>query len=89
MATVPAFSSPSTAQIFENSARRAQVLVAQVPGYRVGEVSYKIDSTVLDGGLFAIDFQSGAITLLRSLDFENPADANGDNVYEIVITATK
>ncbi|HEY9218662.1 MAG TPA: hypothetical protein VIO94_11470 [Phenylobacterium sp.] len=40
-----------------------------------------------DAGKFAIN-TAGAITFLAATDFENPADANTDNVYLLVVTAT-
>jgi len=41
-----------------------------------------------DAALFAIDAATGLVTFIAAPDFENPADANGDNVYEVVVTAT-
>ena len=36
----------------------------------------------------AFDFASGSLELLAPLDFENPLDADGDNVYEIELSAS-
>ncbi|MBF0628007.1 MAG: tandem-95 repeat protein [Magnetococcales bacterium] len=41
-----------------------------------------------DADRFAIDPASGALRFLVAPDFENPADANGDNVYEVTVIAT-
>ena len=40
----------------------------------------------VDAGLLAIDPVTGAVSFLAAPDFEAPADADGDNVYEIDIT---
>ncbi|MCP4308491.1 MAG: beta-propeller fold lactonase family protein, partial [bacterium] len=41
----------------------------------------------IDGGLFDVDATTGALSFLAATDFEAPGDADGDNVYEIEITA--
>ena len=41
-----------------------------------------------DAALFAIDGNTGALTFLAPPDFESPADANGDNVYEVTVQVT-
>jgi Ca2+-binding RTX toxin-like protein len=38
-----------------------------------------------DAGLFAINAATGALRFRSAPDFEAPADANGDNVYEVVV----
>ena len=38
-----------------------------------------------DAGQFSIDPSSGVITFNNAPDFENPGDANGDNVYELTV----
>ncbi len=40
-----------------------------------------------DSALFGIDSVSGALTFLSAPDYETPLDANGDNVYEVVVQA--
>jgi Ca2+-binding RTX toxin-like protein len=40
----------------------------------------------IDAALFTIDSQSGGVDFLVAPDFEAPADAGGDNVYDITIT---
>ncbi len=39
-----------------------------------------------DAGKF--NFSSGALTFQTSPDFENPADAGGDNVYNVIVSAS-
>ena len=41
-----------------------------------------------DAGAFAIDAATGAVRFRTRPDFETPADADGDNLYEIVVTAS-
>lgn len=41
-----------------------------------------------DGGLFAIDSKTGALTFKDAPDFDAPADANKDNKYLVTVKAT-
>jgi hypothetical protein len=41
-----------------------------------------------DASLFAIDSATGALRFVAAPDFEAPADAGGDNVYEVVVAAS-
>jgi uncharacterized protein YjiK len=41
-----------------------------------------------DAALFTIDSASGVLSFLNAPDFEAPADANGDNVYEVTVRAS-
>lgn len=41
-----------------------------------------------DVGLFTIDEQTGIVTFNTAPDFEMPADADGDNVYELSVSAS-
>ena len=38
-----------------------------------------------DQSKFAIDSSSGVLTFQSAPNFENPADADADNVYEVVV----
>ena len=40
-----------------------------------------------DHALFTIDPNNGELSLITAADFENPTDANGNNVYDVVVTA--
>jgi len=40
-----------------------------------------------DAALFQIDAATGAISFVTAPDYENPADLNGDNVYDIIVEA--
>jgi hypothetical protein len=41
-----------------------------------------------DSSLFTIDAQTGALSFVQAPDFEAPADSGGDNVYDVVVSAT-
>jgi VCBS repeat-containing protein len=41
-----------------------------------------------DAARFAIDAASGALTFVTAPDFESPADADGDNRYEVLVRAS-
>ncbi|MEM7127825.1 MAG: choice-of-anchor Q domain-containing protein [Chloroflexota bacterium] len=42
-----------------------------------------------DAGLFTIDADAGVLTFLSAPDFENPLDADGNNVYNIQVTVSE
>ena len=48
-------------------------------------VTYSLSGT--DASDFNIDTNSGILTFASSPDWENPADTNTDNIYEITVTA--
>ena len=50
-------------------------------------VSYSISGGA-DAGRFTIDSATGALTFSAPPDFENPLDADGDNVYEVTVQAS-
>jgi hypothetical protein len=41
-----------------------------------------------DSALFVIDAQTGALRFADAMNFEAPADSGGDNVYDVVVSAT-
>src|SRR6185436_20494262 len=41
-----------------------------------------------DAALFAIDAASGELSFIAQPDFGAPGDADGDNVYEVVVSAS-
>ncbi len=41
-----------------------------------------------DAALFEIDEDTGELSFINAPDFEDPQDSNGDNVYEVEVTAT-
>ncbi len=56
-----------------------------ITGSPIGNVTYSIGG--VDGTDFNINSSTGVVSMVGR-DYENPADANGNNVYEISITAT-
>ena len=79
----PVFTSPASFSFAEN-ARFVGNLVAEDADLEA--VTYSIVSG--DFGFF-VDFSTGSISRFNfnTLDFENPEDANGDNVYNLVVAA--
>ena len=51
----------------------------------IGNLTYTVSGT--DAGLFSVDAGSGVVSMVAR-DFESPADANTDNVYEVTLVAT-
>ena len=50
-------------------------------------VSYALTGGA-DRAAFAIDTDSGVLTFTTAPDFENPVDADTDNIYDVTVTAT-
>ena len=77
--------STATVSISENSAAVTSVGASDPD---LGDaVSYSIAGGA-DAALFAINAATGALTFVTAPDFEAPADANGNNVYEVVVKAS-
>ena len=51
----------------------------------IGSVTYTLSGT--DAGLFTVDASTGVVSMIAR-DYESPADANSDNVYEVTLVAT-
>jgi Bacterial Ig domain/Thrombospondin type 3 repeat len=69
--------------INENSAYTS--VTPAITGTTIGIVSYALSGA--DASLFSIDDVTGVASMVAR-DFENPADADGNNVYALTITAT-
>ncbi|MEM7299101.1 MAG: LamG-like jellyroll fold domain-containing protein, partial [Bacteroidota bacterium] len=69
-----------TGFVFDANAR-----IGSGGGLDVG-LTYSISGT--DASFFSINSSNGHVSLNTALDFDAPSDANTDNLYEIVITAT-
>lgn len=80
----PVFSSPSTFNVSENT-RGIATIAASDPENQ--PVSLRIGGGA-DGALFRLAPDSGELSFGSAPDFELPRDANGDNLYEVFITAT-
>ncbi len=54
------------------------------PDLPVQNLSYSIDGGS-DASMFTIDSATGALNFVSAPDFASPGDADGDNVYEVVV----
>ncbi len=81
----PAFTSGTTASVAENSTGTAYAAVAVDPDAGT-TLTYSLSGT--DAGLFDINSATGAVSFKASPDFEVPADAGANNVYDIVVAAS-
>jgi serralysin len=80
----PEFTSASSASVDEGTTGTVYTAVADDPE---GEtVTYALSGT--DAAHFDIDSSTGAVSFVTPPDFENPDDADSDNVYEIVVEAS-
>ena len=79
----PIFTSPATANVEEN---QTAAYTAQATDADGDALSYSLSGT--DAGLFTIDPATGEVSFNEAPDFESPNDANGDNVYNIIVTAS-
>jgi|GEM_PF-6806084 len=82
----PVFSSGDTASVAETITDAEAVYTAQASDPDGTAVTYGLNGA--DAGSFAIDPDSGVVTFIATPDFETPGDSDGDNVYDILITAT-
>ena len=80
----PSFTSPATASVAEN---QTMAYAAVATDADAGDtVSYSLSGT--DAGLFTINGNTGAVSFVAPPDFEMPGDDDGDNVYDIIVTAS-
>ena len=79
--------SGGTVNVAENTLASSVVYATTVTDPdTVGTVTFSLTGT--DATLFGIDNLTGEVRFLASPDFEAPADAGADNVYDIVIHAS-
>ena len=81
----PSFSAPS-ASISVNENHTTSVYSADASDADGDSLIYSISGT--DAGHFSIDSSSGALAFSTLPDYENPQDSNGDNTYELTVTAS-
>jgi len=86
---VPVFSSGTTGSEAENTATANVVYDANATDAdgtpANNAITYSLTGT--DSGLLSIDASSGEVRFLTSPNHEAPADADGDNAYQIVVHA--
>ena len=78
----PVFTSGATASVPENGTRHNW----RCHRSRRNALTYSLSGT--DAALFDIDAATGAVTFKATPDFEAPGDADADNVYDVVVTAS-
>lgn len=79
----PVLMSQSNFAVAENTANVGSIVASDADG---DDVSYAITGGA-DAGAFEIDAQSGALRFADAPDFEAPADADGDNIFDVEVTA--
>ncbi|MEQ1519927.1 MAG: cadherin domain-containing protein, partial [Aestuariivirga sp.] len=81
----PTITSAATASLAENGAGTVYTAAATDPDAGT-TLTYSISGT--DAGLFDINATTGAVTFKSSPNYESPADAGGNNVYDVSVTAS-
>ncbi|RWK04170.1 cadherin domain-containing protein, partial [Mesorhizobium sp.] len=81
----PVFSSGTTANFAENGTGVAYDANA-TDADNLGALTYALSGT--DAALFDINASTGEVTFKAAPNFEAPADADGNNVYDLVVTAS-
>ena len=77
----PAITSAAAVSVQENSTAVVTVTAEDADG---PATSFSLDGGA-DAGLFTIDATTGALSFVSAPDFEAPADAGADNVYDVVV----
>lgn len=80
----PSFSSSASVSVVENSI--GVIYTATASDTNGDTVTISLAGGP-DAGVFTLDASSGGLSLTASLDFENPSDANSDNIYEVTLEA--
>ncbi|MFO6428586.1 tandem-95 repeat protein [Erythrobacter sp. W302b] len=79
----PVIVSGATATVLEN---QTAAYIAAATDAEGDTVTFSLSGT--DAALFNLDSATGVVTFKTAPNFEAPADGNGDNQYQIIITAT-
>ena len=86
-ATAPSIISSSTASIPENQSSVLNVNAIDDSDSEGSGLSYSLTGGA-DQALFDINQSSGILTFATAPDFDAPADAGGNNVYDVQVTVT-
>jgi hypothetical protein len=81
----PTISSPATATFAENASGAAYTTTATDPD-AAAALSYAIGGA--DAALFKINATTGVVSFKAAPNYEAPADAGADNVYNVTVTAS-
>lgn len=79
----PTITSPVTANVAENTA--ATTIVYDANATDPDSTGLLFSLTGADAGRFSIDANTGEVRFLAAPDFETPADAGGNNVYDVIV----
>jgi len=80
----PVFTSSPLASVQENALSVVTVAASDPDGDPLG---YSISGGA-DAALFSIDATTGALSFVAAPNFEAPSDAGGDNVYDVMVSAS-
>lgn len=80
----PTITSPATLSTAENQLLAGTITASDADG---NAIAFSIVGGA-DAALFAIDAQTGALSFLKTPNFELPGDADGNNVYQVTVGAT-
>jgi len=81
----PVFTSPATANVAETT-QPVQTLSVTDADLPAQTITFSISGSGADNGAFEI-INGNQLQFVAAPDFENPADADGDNVYEVSVLA--
>jgi glucose/arabinose dehydrogenase len=81
----PVFSSGAAASVAENVT--GTVYTAAATDADSDALTYSLSGA--DAALFTIGSASGALSFVRAPDYENPLDADHDNVYEVTVSVSE
>ena len=80
---LPIFASPATVSVAENRVAAYEAATTDAEG---DPLVYSLSGT--DAALFTINATTGEVRFIAAPDFEAPGDDGGDNVYDIIVTAS-
>jgi len=80
----PVITSSASVSLPENTTAVTTVIASDLDG---DTVSYRISGGA-DAALFAINSSTGELTFISAPNYEAPADSDGNNLYEIEVTAS-
>ena len=80
---IPVFTSPAAVSVRENQVAAYEAAATDDEG---DPLVYSLSGT--DAVLFTINANTGEVSFITAPDFEMPGDADGDNVYDITVTAS-
>jgi VCBS repeat-containing protein len=76
--------SSASVEVAENNTTVTTISATDPDG---GALAYSIAGGA-DGALFKVNASTGAVTFAGAPDYEAPADADGNNVYEVIVRAS-